>query len=470
MSKQKHVTHTYAAPGVYNVALLARDKFGCLELAKFDSLVVINTPSSAFKVDDFDICLPDTIDLKNESTNLQNSAFYWNFGDGRFSTAEYSRIAYTEPGAYDITLTTLNEGVCSDTFMIEKPIIVRDTANLREPEVLALSVNGDQEIELVMKPYHKNNFQRHLLYRKLPTQDHFSLIDSIMDPLKEHYIDFNVETGRQAYEYKIQTHVSCNNPTLLADLKTYKSILLNGEAMERELRMRWSGYEGHDFNDYSVYRKNEAEDWTEIGSISRSMTPLFIDRDHLCLVHHRYKVIAEKLDGSNYHSVSNVITLHPKNNIFEQQHVEVVRSTVLSDNSILTEWGDPEIGPEKVLAYEIYRSESSDDDFYLVDKVPVGVNSYVDASVQPDNAYYQYKISVINTCDVMGQLSNEGTSILLQKESDHYQNTLFWNPYQGWHEGVKEYILQRKNEFGIWEDIDRLPPETNSYNIDLSQE
>ncbi|NJN27533.1 MAG: PKD domain-containing protein [Cyclobacteriaceae bacterium] len=468
-SEKKNAHHTFSEAGIYSIALLATDKYGCKELVLFDSLKVVKTPEARFSIDQVNHCLPAVVDVRNESANLQHAKFTWESDKMKSSLEENPKLIFNEPGDYIISLTTTNDGWCSDTYSALTPIKIRDTTNLKEPEIMSLSVRDDQAIEIHLQPYLRNNLKHHLIYRKGAEENEFQLIDSILNPSDARFVDLNVFPQASAYSYKIQSHVFCNNPSPLNEIKTYKSIFAEAKTADRNIQIDWSAYQGHDFDDYTVWRKSEYEDWTEIGVINKKSSS-FMDREELCPVNYTYKLTANNLDGNRYVSHSNTSSIQPLYNIFEDQRVEVIRTTVIDHNQVHTEWKEPEIGPKKVVGYEVFRSIDQDNRFEYINSVPAGITSYLDSEVLTDDSFYHYKIMVINTCNVKGIISNEGTSILLQKTTDFYDNTIFWTPYEGWSEGVGEYLIQKKNEFDLWETIDAVEPQQNSYRIDLSKD
>jgi hypothetical protein len=270
------------------------------------------------------------------------------------------------------------------------------------------------------------------------------------------------------YSYKVQSHVYCNNPMPLVDLNTYKTVLIQADSKETSMELKWSPYQGHRFGNYIVLRAAEGEDWDEIAELPSSQTS-YIDTEALCPVAHEYKVVAKNLNGLNYHSMSNNDTAKPQRNIFLDQKTEIVRTTIVDNASVLTEWKDPVIGPNKVRSYKIWKSENNGD-YFLVDELPKGVNSFYDTNVNINSSQYDYKISVENSCNVIGQISNLGTSVLLRKKADQYINYIYWTPYRGWSEGVGEYLLQKKNDLGGWETLEHFLPDKDNFTIDLSKE
>jgi len=131
----------------------------------------------------------------------------------------------------------------------------------------------------------------------------------------------------------------------------------------------------------------------------------------------------------------------------------VVRSTVIANNSILTEWLAPTVEPNKVTQYEIYRSEDLVN-YTLIATVPAQQTDYMDYDVDVHAKNYFYRIDVINVCNIQAIISNDGSSILLRGNGLQDGGVhLYWTPYYGWNTPVEKYIIERLDENGQWQVI-----------------
>ncbi len=468
ISSDQNPIHQYKEPGAYSIALIATDQHGCEELKTFDSVRVYKTPEAKFSVDRLEFCNPAAIKITNETENRQAATFSWNLGQNYMYTEENPVMEGVEPGSYQLSLTATNMSACSNTFTLEEIIWVRDTFHLKEPNVFQLTVLPRDEIDIQLSAYQKNNLKYHLVYKKSAIENGFHLVDTIKNGMTTSYYDSDVDTREVDYSYKFQSHVYCQSPVPIEHLKTYKSINLKTRATESGIVLNWTPYLGHTFKEYALLRKMSGAEWEEVTTVPSNQRT-FTDTEDLCPTDYEYTVIARNLDGLNFHSISNNATATPVKNVFADQKVDIVRTTVVNDQAILTEWKDPEIGFDKVLYYQIWRSTDREN-FEEEGQAFPGENSYYDTNVDVQNLSYTYKISVINTCDVAGKISNTGNSILLEKSTDQYINQLRWNRYEGWEEGVGFYLLQKKNENGEWETVEQLPPDKTNITIDLSTE
>jgi gliding motility-associated-like protein len=113
------VSHLYNAVGVFTVMLLAADTNACVGLdTSYATVEVIDDfVTASFNVailNDCDSLLQ--IDLLNNSVNA--STYWWDFGDGTFSSNVNETHEYTLPGTYTITLMVEDTNRCHprDTF------------------------------------------------------------------------------------------------------------------------------------------------------------------------------------------------------------------------------------------------------------------------------------------------------------------------------------------------------------------
>lgn len=135
---------------------------------------------------------------------------------------------------------------------------------------------------------------------------------------------------------------------------------------------------------------------------------------------------------------------------------DIIRSTVVEDEAILTEWEDPAYGDQKILNYHIWRSNDSMN-FSIIETVDKNERSFIDYSVDVHQDNYYYLVVPQNVCNVKPEGIQMSSSILLKKEEVVGDQLMFnWTEYYKWKEGVDYYELQRLNEFGEWETIETV--------------
>lgn len=107
------VSHTFPAPGTYNVKLILNDPRFCNGT---DSLVVelrVSPVTEARFEIPTDACVPFEAEFNN--TSLGGQTFLWEFGDGTTSTEAYPVHTYNNPGSYSVKLTVTDPNSCNIT-------------------------------------------------------------------------------------------------------------------------------------------------------------------------------------------------------------------------------------------------------------------------------------------------------------------------------------------------------------------
>ena len=110
------VQHSYAAPGIYDIKLIATSAEGCIDsLTK--SVTVNPKPTSAYSIAKSEQCVNgNSFAFKNESTTSSGVLTYaWTFGDGNTSDQKDPAHVYAAAGSYSVRLIVTNDKSCSDT-------------------------------------------------------------------------------------------------------------------------------------------------------------------------------------------------------------------------------------------------------------------------------------------------------------------------------------------------------------------
>ena len=117
-------THTYSAPGVYEVTLIAYGAGGCNDtLFNQDTVTIIDaTIHSAFVVDSTVGCSPFTVHFTNNSVNGLN--YKWYFGDGDSSTAVNPSHTYLDSGSYTVKLITYHNTNSPCGLLMDSSILI----------------------------------------------------------------------------------------------------------------------------------------------------------------------------------------------------------------------------------------------------------------------------------------------------------------------------------------------------------
>ncbi len=114
--------HIYSSAGNYNVKLVVRDAYGCVDSITKLQAVNITNPIAAFTIADTVRCTNNGIKFLQNAQGL-NLNYSWLFGDGSTSPLANPVHSYTAQGSYPVTLTVTDQYGCINT--LTKPFGVR---------------------------------------------------------------------------------------------------------------------------------------------------------------------------------------------------------------------------------------------------------------------------------------------------------------------------------------------------------
>ncbi|PLW94298.1 MAG: hypothetical protein C0592_03275 [Marinilabiliales bacterium] len=132
-------THTYSAPGTYNVLLTVSDAAGCTYSVSHN-ITVHPLPVADFTATVVQVGNPTVFtDLSTTGTGFI-AAWDWNFGDGNTSNQQNPQHVYGAAGWYNVTLIVYNSWGCSDTVTIPVEVLPLVTAEFTFDTVCANAV------------------------------------------------------------------------------------------------------------------------------------------------------------------------------------------------------------------------------------------------------------------------------------------------------------------------------------------
>jgi len=452
-------TYTYTQGGIYDIRLIAKNSFGCADTFVFgQSIVVNNQPNAGFMTDKTQGCSPVSIQFNNTSEELFNPQFHWDFGNGDTSNLENPLHVYNTDGLFSVTLTVTNAGGCISVFTWPDLVTVFDQ-NAPPPTILnRVTVNNDHEVELNWHLCNLNDMNYYIVYRFNPNtssydsiaqifQNNVSIVNNI--PV---FKDFNVNTLTNTYSYKINAVDFCLYREPEYKLKEHTTMDASSVAGNMKVDINWTPYIGCSFARYEIYRQdNLVGPYLLIGSVDTSLNQ-FTDTTSWCPIEYSYKIKAVAICGdTSFDSWSDTTDANPSSDV-SQQKIEVVRSTVVSNRFVLTEWKAPDLYPYLVDRYNIYRSIDKQN-FDFIASVPSMVHEFSDYEANVMQQEYYYKIEVQNVCEIKSFSNNINSSILLQVMQNEVGSILKWTRYFDWDGGVNRYVIEKLNSNNFWEEV-----------------
>lgn len=128
-------THTYAAPGSYQVKFTYTNDIGCIaDTAR--KIVVIDNPPVADFSHAGPYCVGSPVNFTDLSTAIPGGTYAWNFGDGSpVNTTQNPTHTYTTAGPFTVSLTVTSASGC-----VSLPITKNITVNPKPTADFALPV------------------------------------------------------------------------------------------------------------------------------------------------------------------------------------------------------------------------------------------------------------------------------------------------------------------------------------------
>ncbi|MCB0641405.1 MAG: PKD domain-containing protein, partial [Phaeodactylibacter sp.] len=118
--------HTFDEAGTVQVRLIASNQYGCQDTTT-QLIPFYEQPIASISLEPATGCSPFSVPFVNQSQNAD--AYFWDFGDGFFSSERHPTHLYETAGLYPVELIASYEDVCFDTLMVENWIEV-----LQSPE------------------------------------------------------------------------------------------------------------------------------------------------------------------------------------------------------------------------------------------------------------------------------------------------------------------------------------------------
>ena len=459
-STQENPTMTFETPGSYNVSMVATTEFGCSDTFEVSGLRALMLPIAGFNIDESEGCTPLSVTFNNTSYQTENPIYNWAFGNGNTSTEALPTNVYYDPGFYTVTLEVVNQNGCSDTLSLPSLIQVYDTLPAPPTPILRVSVSGPESVIVEWEQSVAPDFGAYELYGKNQTSSDWILLTTIDQSHILSYTQTGLNTFDNVYCYRLVTRDRCGYTVDIENLIDHCTVNIEVITLENNtIEAAWSPYIGKTVSQYRIYRAEENGDLPiDLGTVPGDVLR-FTDSSIYCPASYRYSVVAEGLNGqSHVESNSDYDLSEPIDNLFENQQVDMARSTVINDESILTEWPVPAIMGDKVTGYQVYRS-TDNLNFTLITTVPSYQTEYVDHQVNVFKNKYYYAVLATNACNLVGREGETSDNIVLKAVA---QDDLFirldWTPYEGWGaHGVGFYMIERQNSDGSWEVIKTVP-------------
>jgi PKD repeat protein len=453
-SVQENPSFTFQQAGTYAVGMIASTEFGCKDTVVINNFEALLVPVAQFTLDHAEGCTPLSVGFMNASYNTEAPSYTWNFGNGTQSADLNPNTVYFNPGFYSVSLEVQNANGCADTLLIPQLVQVFDTLPAPATPILRVTVASGQSVTIDWEESTAPDFGAYELYQRIQGAETWEMIATIADPHTITFTSQGLNTFDNVYCYRLVTRDRCGYTVNIDDLVIHCTINIEtSTASNNTVDVFWTPYVGKMPQQYRVYRaQQDGSLVTDLGTVPGDSTH-FNDNSVYCPEPYRYFVIAEALNGQlHVESSSDYDHSAPIQNLFANQKVDLTRSTVVDDRSILTEWTVPQIMGQRVNGYKLYRSIDNVN-FELIASLPEYQLEYLDLQVDVHKQKYYYAVMATNSCNLTGIEGQTSENIVLNVEAqDDLHFRLDWTSYESWGaHGVGFYMIERQNDEGDWE-------------------
>lgn len=111
------ISHTYTVPGIYTAVFTYTDNAGCMDTTtSTKSVTVYEVPVAAFDASpDITTVVDGNIQFTNNTSNLANNSYAWDFGGLAYSFDVHPSYLFTVSGEFFVTLVATSPEGCQDT-------------------------------------------------------------------------------------------------------------------------------------------------------------------------------------------------------------------------------------------------------------------------------------------------------------------------------------------------------------------
>lgn len=470
LSSDTTPVHQYGIPGQFPVSLVALNSHGCSDTAySLQPVEGLLTPIATFVSSDAQGCAPVLINFQDQSFNTSNSSYVWDFGNGNTSANPFSSAVYALPGTYTVSLSVTNDNGCSSTGTQQVQISAYDTLPPSESHINSVSVRSNTAVDIVWEINPAPDLAAYVLYRLNAATNFFEVIHVEQNisntgfTLTTSYSDTGLNTLANTYTYKLQAIDHCGYSIPLEYLTAHTTVNVSAQPAGSAINVSWTPYQGCPVSSYEVFRCEAGQPYEFIGTVDGN-TLEFIDSTFICPTDYSYRILATDLCGNAFNSYSDTALAIPAVTVADQV-AGMVRSTVVDNLYVLTEWLAPTVLPEKVIRYDIYRS-TDNSTFEFQESVLPEQTSYMDLSVDVQKVNYYYRIHAVNACNLGEAPSGTSSTVVLDGEMDEeYRTHLHWTPYTGWENGVEYYVIEKREEDGSWRPVRQVNGNTISFDF-----
>jgi len=422
-------THTYSTDGIYKV--IQRGNFTCGDLlgTKFSIPITVTVKPIPVPKISTKPCADNKALIIASDPQYDTYLTSFNGGSG-VSIPKFQTYSWQLTAGLSETLDV--QGFYTGTTCGGKGTLLVNGYNLLQaPVVSELNIVSSSEASVKFQTF---NNQRYELRQRIGTLGVFFVLDTL-DNVQglQTFVFKNLNTTTTAYCFQVRTFDYCGLKESIS--AEYCTIALSGTALNNVNEIKWNSDPSLLLSNYQLIVNNQ----NNTGFSSRPNIVDFTDANVTCGNHYCYQLQGNYTDGVK--TQSNQVCLKSFSTDIPTTIPELL-STV-SDNKILLSWPQP---LASVSNYSVFISPNKTNYSFFANS---SSNTTLDDGHDPSSKQYCYKTSYTDVCGNTSDFSPITCYVSLRgKVIDTTSRQLFWEPYIGWSEGVKEYVVEKLDESG----------------------
>src|SRR5918993_449698 len=418
---QNDFSHQYTQPGVYTLRVL----FQGIDSTDRITITVLPNTQPEFEIYS---CGNNAVQVKVTDTNYNQYVINYNDGSPDVvvpsGSMAFSTHTYASSGSKNITVRGRNLGADDNCNPASKN--VNAVVTLPVPTITQLTVLNDRDIQLDF------NSLPNILYRLQIAQNSSTAFQNLQNVYETTTTTINnLSTDGNFYCFRLGAFDPCNNTT------TYSSTICSSNfdvnASNNVNQLTWvtssTGVSNYIFSKNSDPPLNAASSATSLN-----------DPNVTCGIEYCYQQTTNYTNGSRSISLSKCVTAISTNVPTAIENISTIVGTE-NDNVELRWTQDPAF-----VAANYSITKSMNGNFATTESS--ATTNYLDEQYLND-VVSCYKISYTDVCINKSPLSLEACPVkLIAAVQPNNTVNLSWSDYNGWKNGVNQYIVEKFNEQG----------------------
>jgi N-acetylneuraminic acid mutarotase len=295
-------------------------------------ITVLEMPEINFTVTGAGViaCSGDTINILYTGTHTEE--IVWDFKDAEvISGSGFGPYALKfESGNEKSISIVAKNGICQKDSAVH---VVSLTETIASPALCIVTVDEVSGKNKLIWRYDDSRVKSFSIYRETNTAGDFTLTSSVAGDARS-YLDLDSSPAERASRYRISATDSCDRETALSETHKTMHLTIN-KGQGNSWNLIWDQYEGFEFGSYSIERRIDLGEFSELTTIASNLTS-FTDLDVPAeIVEYRIGVVNAQNCSPISESVARSNT--ERNEVVTSSEVKVEHDIIVYPNPVSDE-------------------------------------------------------------------------------------------------------------------------------------